>query len=64
MLLTNYLMTGARPRGGGAAGLQFPPPPKPPKTEIKKIDFVDIMISEVLCDFHFTHNQPIKLADE
>jgi hypothetical protein len=44
-------------------GLQ--PPPRPPKTEIKKkTAFVDIMISEVLRDFPFSQNQPPKSADD
>jgi hypothetical protein len=52
------LVKGA-PMGGGACR-GAAPPPKPPKTEIKKnTDFVDIMISKVLHDFLFSRNPPL-----
>jgi hypothetical protein len=40
------------------------PPPNHLKLKIKKTDFVDIILSKVLRDFHFSRNQPLKLADE
>ena len=42
--------------GGGSVGLH---PPKPPKTEIKKKMFVDI-ISKILRDFPISRNEPLK----
>jgi hypothetical protein len=47
----------------GAAGLQYPPPQTPQNQNLKNTDFVDIMILQVLCDFSFSRNQPLKLAD-
>jgi hypothetical protein len=44
-------------------GLQ-PTPPKPPKMRTKNTDFIDIVVSEVLRDFSFSRNQPLKLADD
>jgi hypothetical protein len=33
--------------------------------EIKKgTDFVDIMLSNILCDLHFCQNQPLKSTDD
>jgi hypothetical protein len=46
-----------------AAGLLPPPPPHPQK-QIKNTDFVDITISQVLRDFPFSQNQPLKSADD
>ena len=41
--------------GGGTAGLQHPPPPNPLKLIFKKnTDFVDMVISKVLCYFPFS----------
>jgi hypothetical protein len=40
------------------------PPPKLPKTEIQKTQFLDIMISEVLRGLPFCRNQPLKSADD
>jgi hypothetical protein len=41
-----------------------PAAPKPPKTEIKKTYFVDIITSKVLRDLPFSQNQPLKSADK
>jgi hypothetical protein len=62
---------------GGWGGLQRGGPPKeggwggyseaalPPKAKLKtKTCFVDTMLSEVLCDLHFSLNQPFKSADD
>jgi hypothetical protein len=49
------------PKGGGLPGCR-PPPTKGPRTEIKK-NLVDIVISNVLRDFTFSRNQPLKSAD-
>jgi hypothetical protein len=46
-------------QGEGAAGL-YPPA----QSEIKKTDFVDIMLSEMLRDLHCSLNQPMKSAGE
>jgi hypothetical protein len=52
-------ITGAPKGGGGVPGC------KPPQTNqnrnLKNKDFVDIMISNVLRDFPFSRNQPLKL---
>jgi hypothetical protein len=49
-----------RTQGGGAAGLQ-PPPPKPRKPKFKKTQiFVDIMISNVFLDLPLSRKQPLK----
>jgi hypothetical protein len=45
---------------GGVPGCDLPPPPN----EIKKTDFVDIIISKILRDLHFSLNQPLKSADD
>jgi hypothetical protein len=45
----------------GAVGLQAS---HTQKLKIKKPDFVDIMILNVLRDFPFNRNQPLKLADD
>jgi hypothetical protein len=50
--------------GGGerAAGVQ---PPKTPKDQnLKSPNFVDILMSEVLRDFLFSRNQPLRSADD
>jgi len=50
--------------GGGAYKLQpFPPPSN---IEIKKQthSFVDMMLSNVLCDLPFSQTQPLNLADD
>jgi hypothetical protein len=44
-------------RGGGAALL-------PPQIKIKKKHFVERIISNVLCDWHFVQNQPLNLTDD
>jgi len=44
--------------GGGVAA------PHSPNIEIKKKSFVDMMLSNVLCDLPFSQTQPLKLADE
>jgi hypothetical protein len=54
--------TKAAPRGGG--GLPGCRPLKPTIRNLKNTDFVDIMISRVLQDFHFSQNQPLKSADD
>jgi hypothetical protein len=54
MWLYTPLHTGAHPRGAAAA----------PKTEIKKNDFIDIMISKVLRDLPFSRNQALKSPDD
>jgi hypothetical protein len=47
----------------GAAGLQ--PPTKPLQNRnLKNTYFVDIMISKVLRDLHFSRNQTLKSADD
>jgi hypothetical protein len=47
------------PKGGcQAAG-----PPNPKNWNLKNADFVDVMISEVLRDFPFSRDQPLKSAD-
>jgi hypothetical protein len=53
-------LPGAHPRG--AAKLQ--PPQAPQNRNLNNTDFVDIMISEVLRDFPFSRNQPLKSADD
>jgi hypothetical protein len=58
----SYGATRGAPKGGG--GCRASAPPKPLKTEIKKKDFVAIMISEFLRDFPFSRNQPLKSADD
>jgi hypothetical protein len=52
-------MSRAHPReGGGAARLQ------PPQNQnLKKTDFVDVIISKFLRDLILSRNQPLKLAD-
>jgi hypothetical protein len=55
-----YITSSAHPRRG-ADGLQ---PLRPPKLNLKNTNFVDIMISKALCDFHFSQNQPLKLAED
>jgi hypothetical protein len=52
---------GAHPRGE-AAGMQ--PPQTPQNRHLKNTDFVDVMISNVLCDFPFSRNRPLKSADD
>jgi hypothetical protein len=47
---------------GGWAVRQQPPPPQ--NWNLKDTGFVDIMILEVLCYFHFSQNQPLKSADD
>jgi hypothetical protein len=49
--------------GGGLPGWS-PPPKKTPKQKFKNTDFVDIMISNVLCDFPFSRNHSLKSADD
>jgi len=44
-----------------------PPPPPPPPTNVeikKKNSFVDMMLSNVLCDLPFSQTQPLKSADD
>jgi hypothetical protein len=49
-------------QGRTQGGLQSP---KPPKTKLKKkTDIVDTTISNVLRDFPFSQNQPLKSADD
>jgi hypothetical protein len=48
----------------GDAGLEPPPPPKHPKPKLKKTDFVDTMISNVLRDLPFSRNKPLKSTDD
>jgi hypothetical protein len=51
-----------RIRGGGCRAAS---PPNPSKNRnLKNTGSVDIMISEVLRDFSFSRNQPLKLADD
>jgi hypothetical protein len=45
----------------GAAGLQ---PPQTPQNRNKNTHFVDITISNVICDLPFSRNQPLKSADD
>jgi hypothetical protein len=61
-ILLSVLSRGT-PKGGGAAA-RASAPPKPPKTEIKKKDFVDIVISNALRDLPISRNQPLKSADD
>jgi hypothetical protein len=56
------LPTKGAPKGEEAAGLQ--PSQTPKNWNLKNTDFVDIMISKVLCDFSFSRNQPLKSADD
>jgi len=53
-------------RGGGEApGLKHhPKTPHPEKQNLKYTDLVDTMISKVICDLHFSLNQPSKSADD
>jgi hypothetical protein len=51
-------IAGAHPMGG--AGLQ---PSKPQNRNLKNANFVDAVISKVLCDLPFSRNQPLKSAD-
>jgi hypothetical protein len=59
--MTTTTSKGAPKRGCRAAAP--PPPNKPAKPKLKK-KFVDIMISDVLCDFPFSQDQPLKSADD
>jgi len=45
--------------GGGAAAA-----PLPLKQILKNTDFVDMLISKVLCDLRFNLNQSLNSADE
>jgi hypothetical protein len=47
--------------GGGSAGLQTTT--NTPNRNLKKTDFVDIVISKVLCDLPFSRNEPLKSTD-
>jgi hypothetical protein len=49
---------------GGLPGCSPPQTPKNQNKKKRKTDFVDIMISKVLCDFPFSRNQPLKSADD
>jgi hypothetical protein len=49
-------------QGGGAAGLL--PAQTTQKRNLKSTDFVDVMMSNVLRDFAFSQNQPLKSADD
>jgi hypothetical protein len=51
-----YFVTDVHPEG--AAELQHPPP----KVKLKKTDFVDTMISNILCDLPFGQTQPLESA--
>jgi hypothetical protein len=46
---------------GGAVGLQLAKRTKP---KFKKRNVVDVMTSQVLHDFPFSRNLPLKLPDE
>jgi hypothetical protein len=49
----------------GATDLQPPPQPETPKNlNLKNTNFVDIVISNVLIDFPFSGNQPLKSAGD
>jgi hypothetical protein len=64
-LVGSDLVEGKQGRTQGVGwGVPGCSPLKPPKTEILKTDFVDIMILKVLRDFTFSRNQPLKLADD
>jgi hypothetical protein len=54
------LYAGAQPRGGGCRAAA----PQTPQKLNFKIDFIDIMVSEVLRDLPFSRNQPLKSADD
>jgi len=57
-------MNAEHPLAGGVCLYAVAPPP-PPNIEIKKKhNFVNMMISNVLCDLPFSQTQPMKLADE
>jgi len=53
---------GAPTRGGGMC-LQAAPPPNH-ILKLKKNSFVEMMLSNVLCDLLFSQTQPLKLADD
>jgi hypothetical protein len=55
-------MKGSPKEGGG--GCRAAPPPNPQNRNLKNTGFVDIMTSQVLCDFPFSRNQPQKSADD
>jgi hypothetical protein len=38
--------------------------PTPSKAKFKQTDFVDTIIATVLCELHFSQNQPTKSADD
>ena len=58
-----FRSTQGHTQGGGVAGLQ-PYPQNPQDRNLKKTDFVDIMISKVSRDLPFSRNQPLKSADD
>jgi hypothetical protein len=50
-------------QGCTQGGLPGCSPHQTTKTKIQQTDFTDI-ISKILCDFLFSQNQPLKLADD
>jgi hypothetical protein len=48
----------------GLPGCRSPPPKTPKNQNLKNTDFVDMVISNVLPDFPFSQNQPLKAADD
>jgi len=49
-------------RGEGEGGLpDFSPNPI---QNLKQTAFVDMLISKIFCDLPFSHNQPLKLAND
>jgi hypothetical protein len=60
--LWSYWTKGA-PKGEGG-GCQAVAPQTTQNWKLKNTDFVYIMVSEVLRDFPFSRNQPLKSADD
>jgi hypothetical protein len=58
-----FLSRGATKRGGGLLSYSLPLQ-TPQKRSLKYTDFVDITIPQVLRDFPFSWNQPLKSADD
>jgi len=57
-------LNAAHPFGVGVGSYKMKPP-SPPNIEIKKKHiYIGMMLSNVLCDLHFSQPQPMKLADD
>jgi len=63
---SNVLFSIGTPRGagGGGGGGGAAAAPLPLKQILKNTDFVDMLISKVLCDLRFNLNQSLNSADE